>query len=337
MDEVQLTHIFHLRAGEGDPNSFPMQINKLMVDAFGAMRQGWHPATPPDEPVPIFDWDAPDRARIEADLQRIEDWVSDDSKECFPLIHLDYHGNEDGFGSNVVLMTWEELNTRLSRICEAAEGNLLLVMTSCFGASIAEKLFKSMVKPMHFPYFGFISAKGKLRPAHGLQDYGTFYKALFSPNPDDPLDFNAAVHAAFDNAAHPAGYVIDRTQDMYSRLHDNIHKGLSDDSELDVKVAEYVEELEEKKLSPDSVYAQGGGPFWQELMKELDSHGGKLDVSKLDRRAIRALLLDSWFEKLTQRSRLFFGTAYDSAGSPQVEASKMSALERFRAQLDADS
>lgn len=331
-DGLEISHVFFLYSVKGLPGGFPLKMKHIIVDAFGQMRAARNPDVPTQEDVPVFYWGASDSEEFRNNLARIREWAEDPEKDCLPLIHLYMHGNEDGFGGDSLLMRWTELNDELSAICKAADGNLILVLSSCFGDSVVMKLLGSWASPRHFPYFGFISACGKLGVDDGLHDYENFYRAFFSTNPSEALNFNHAIDVGFGSnvAKHSHGYVIDRTQDLFKRLLAQLGEDLNSDG-ISRRVDRMLAEANGTALSKARLFhlLEENGPASLMLLEVVPPQ----NIQDSDERALRAIIIDRTLAKMRTHSDIFFGESLRDVGVEEVDRIEKDVLTEFDAYL----
>ncbi len=83
-------------------------------------------------------------------LEAIASAASHATVECSPVLHIEAHGNEDGFcpdenGSSYIL--WDELTDPLQQINEASGCNLLVIMAACIGNAAVQSLTRGPRAP----------------------------------------------------------------------------------------------------------------------------------------------------------------------------------------------
>lgn len=104
-----------------------------------------------------------------------------------PIIHFELHGSKEGIQvSNNDIITWDEIQFRLTELNFITKCNLFITMATCYGGYIY-----SVIKPnLRSPFWGFV---GPFETVYGddvLENYSAFYDEFIQS-----LDFNKAVKA----------------------------------------------------------------------------------------------------------------------------------------------
>jgi hypothetical protein len=87
-------------------------------------------------------------------------------------LHFVAHGNTNGIGTSDEFCSWEKLSSILQEINEAADGTLILNMSTCMGL---HGIKITRLKGRH-PFFGLIGCNDKLQFADALKANRIFYR-----------------------------------------------------------------------------------------------------------------------------------------------------------------
>ncbi len=101
--------------------------------------------------------------------------------EKFPIIHLDAHGDEDGFviGTEDQELPWRELNTLLAPINVACRNNLILSLGICYGHWSTIDLVRIINDNGRSPFMLTVSPMAEVSPNDVLLGFCSFYSTLF--------------------------------------------------------------------------------------------------------------------------------------------------------------
>lgn len=104
-----------------------------------------------------------------------------------PIIHFELHGSKEGIQvSNNDIITWDEIQFRLTELNFITKCNLFITMATCYGGYIY-----SVIKPnLRCPFWGFVGPFETVYGDEVLENYGAFYDEFIQS-----LDFNKAVIA----------------------------------------------------------------------------------------------------------------------------------------------
>lgn len=104
-----------------------------------------------------------------------------------PVIHFELHGSEKGIQvSNDDIITWDEIQFRLTELNFITKCNLFITMATCYGGYIY-----SVIKPnLRSPFWGFVGPFETVYGDEVLENYSAFYDEFIQT-----LNINNAVKA----------------------------------------------------------------------------------------------------------------------------------------------
>lgn len=114
------------------------------------------------------------------------------SNDIYPMLHIECHGNEDGFQfANGSILDWRELKIPLTDLNEAMRLNLMIAVAACVGAALA-KVIRMGDKA---PFWGLIGPTDLASPSELEGPYRALYQTLIKDkSPEKAI-------AAFEQAA----------------------------------------------------------------------------------------------------------------------------------------
>jgi len=122
------------------------------------------------------------------ELEQIE--IDSKFSKILPIIHIEAHGNEDGFvvAQTKQLISWRELNLALSKINYNTRNNLVLSLGVCKGYSINLDMSKFFYEGKHCPYMVNISPNSNISSGEITDSFSALYHSLL-----DKRDFFSAM------------------------------------------------------------------------------------------------------------------------------------------------
>lgn len=104
------------------------------------------------------------------------------TKKLFPIIHIEAHGNENGFviGDTDEQVNWEEFLEKMSDINTICRNNLVLNTAFCFGSYINLSLPEMFAKELRSPFLVNIGPQTEISEIEIKNGFSEFYHELFS-------------------------------------------------------------------------------------------------------------------------------------------------------------
>lgn len=124
----------------------------------------------------------------------LEEIKNESSQGCYPLIHFECHGCEDGLGmASGELVEWDELREYFIEINYCCQLNLMIVIAACNGAH----LIKVSTKLDAAPFWAIIGPEVEVTAGNIQDNFGKFYESFFSD-----LDGDKAIRVLNQGKSH---------------------------------------------------------------------------------------------------------------------------------------
>jgi hypothetical protein len=134
-----------------------------------------------------------------------------------PIIHFELHGSKEGIQvNNNDIITWDELQFKLTEINFISGCNLFITMATCYGGYIY-----SVIKPnLRSSFWGFVGAFDIVYGDEILENYSSFYDEFIQT-----LNINKAVKALNNsNSSGKSRFKFQNTEFSFNLAYNNYEK-----------------------------------------------------------------------------------------------------------------
>lgn len=183
---------------------------------------------------------------------------SADEQDIIPMLHIECHGDEDGFQfADGSLADWEELKLPITELNVATRLNLMIAVAACTGGALAKVVRISD----RAPFWGLIGPTRTLTPGEIERAYSALYLTLLSTKSP------AKAVEAMDTATEPGLFWRTTSQGLFEKVWAGYKKEYCNAEALEFRAKRMRERLEQ--LSDKAL------PTTAELKSQLVNHEPK--------------------------------------------------------------